>query len=68
MGANFTDREWEVIRLWADGYNHESAAYQLGVKHDTVKQYYTKISRKLGVNSSAQIVAWFYKSHWKPKD
>ena len=64
MGANFTDREWEVIRLMAEGHNYESLSNQLGIKHDSVKAHYVNISRKLHVNSMREIVVWFYREFW----
>lgn len=50
-------RELEVVRLIADGMGNRAIAECLGISENTVKFHASKIFRKLGVTSRAQVAA-----------
>jgi DNA-binding CsgD family transcriptional regulator len=62
-----TDREGELVALMADGHNPESIATQLGLTINSVRKYSGRIHAKLYVNTSLEVVAWYYKKFWVPK-
>jgi DNA-binding NarL/FixJ family response regulator len=49
-----TDRELEVLRLLADGYNNAKIARQLDLSHKTVQNYVSRILDKLQVADRTQ--------------
>lgn len=63
-----TPRETEIVLLLADGYRHYSAACVLNVSIGTLKRHLSNISAKVCANSSVEIVAWYYKTYWVPKE
>ena len=63
-----TDREGELVALMADGHNPESISSQMGLSINSVRKYNGRIHEKLGVNSALEVVAWYYKKFWVPKE
>ena len=56
--ANLTNRELEVLRLLARGWDNPRIARELVVTEGTVKNHVTSIYDKLGVSSRAEATAW----------
>jgi len=56
--AGLTEREVEVLRLLARGWDNARIAEELVVSEGTVKNHVTSIYAKLNVHSRAQAVAW----------
>ena len=54
--AHLTEREYEVMRLLADGMSSKEAATRLQISIRTVESHRINISRKLGFNSIAKLV------------
>jgi DNA-binding NarL/FixJ family response regulator len=54
--AQLTDREYEVVRLLADGMSSKQAATQLQISIRTVESHRININRKLGFHSVANLV------------
>jgi DNA-binding NarL/FixJ family response regulator len=54
--AQLTEREYEVVRLLADGMSSKEAATRLQISIRTVESHRINISRKLGFNSIAKLV------------
>ncbi len=57
-GAGLTERELEVLRLMARGWDNRRIAQELVISEGTVKNHVTNIYAKLGVRSRAGAVAW----------
>ena len=55
---SLTEREVEVLRLLARGWDNARIAEELVVSEGTVKNHVTSIYAKLNVHSRAQAVAW----------
>jgi len=53
-----TSREREIVRLLAEGLSNREIAAQLELAAPTVQGYRTKIMRKLGVDSLADVVRY----------
>ncbi len=51
----FTPREFEVLRLVAQGHPNKDIAGELGIAEITVKKYVTTIISKLGVSDRTQV-------------
>jgi NarL family two-component system response regulator LiaR len=62
-----TKRESEVVLLIADGHRQESISNQLGISIETVKVHVYNICGKLRANSTLEVVTWYYKEYWQPK-
>jgi DNA-binding CsgD family transcriptional regulator len=54
---NLTPREQEIVRLLLGGSSNKEIAGSLGISLNTVKGYMKLLSRKLGVNNRAGIIA-----------
>jgi DNA-binding NarL/FixJ family response regulator len=54
--TQLTEREYEVVRLLADGMSSKEAAMQLQISIRTVESHRININRKLGFNSIANLV------------
>lgn len=63
-----TKRELEVVRYMADGYNGPSICANLEITQNTIRTYRVNIYRKLRVNCVPEVVAWYYKTFWRPKE
>lgn len=55
---NLTKREREVLSLMAVGRTNVDIALKLGISHQTVRNYVTRIYDKLEVHSRAEAVVW----------
>jgi two-component system response regulator NreC len=53
-----TAREWEVLKLLAEGKTVRVAAILLGVSSKTVDAHKFNLMRKLGIHNKAQLVMW----------
>jgi DNA-binding NarL/FixJ family response regulator len=53
-----TGREYEIIRLLADGLSSKEAAARLQISIRTVESHRININRKLGFNSIAKLVQY----------
>jgi len=53
-----TTREWEVLKLLAEGNTVRGAATLLGVSNKTVDAHKFNLMRKLGIHNKAQLVMW----------
>lgn len=53
-----TAREWEVLKLLAEGQTVRGAASLLGVSNKTVDAHKFNLMRKLGIHNKAQLVMW----------
>jgi len=56
-----TDREFEILRLLAEGGCNKQIAGMLGITVHTVKFHNNNIDDKLAVNSRSEAVAWAWK-------
>ncbi len=55
---SLTAREWEVLKLLAEGQTVRGAASLLGVSNKTVDAHKFNLMRKLGIHNKAQLVMW----------
>lgn len=56
MNQNLTDRERELIRLYADGQSQKQAAQVMGISVNTAKDYAERIRWKLKAANTTQAV------------
>ncbi len=54
---NLSPREQEIVRMLLAGSSNKEIAGSLGISLNTVKGYMKLLSRKLGVNNRAGIIA-----------
>lgn len=57
-----TKREWEVLRLLAEGKDNKAIAQRLGVTTKTVAYHVANVLNKLGVCSRLEAVAWVHEN------
>ena len=57
--AHLTQRESDVLRTMAQGANNAEIARQLQLGQKTVRNYVSRLYRKLDLNNRAQLVAYF---------
>ena len=57
VNNELTNREFEVLRLAADGFRSKEIAIKLAISERTVKAHLTNIYNKLGVDSRAAAIA-----------
>src|SRR5262249_2371769 len=55
--TTLSEREWEVLRLVAQGLSSKAIGRQLFISASTVNQHLTSVFHKLGVDTRAQAVA-----------
>ena len=55
-GLGLTAREWEILRFRSRGWSQEKIAGQLGTSPHTVRNQFTRIFEKLGVNDVAAAI------------
>lgn len=53
---NLSTREFEILRLLAEGLSTADIATQLNVSHKTIANYYSQIRQKLNVNNTAELI------------
>ncbi len=56
--AGITERELDVLRLMAQGWDNQRIAEALSISEGTVKNHATNLYDKLEVHSRAEAVAW----------
>jgi two-component system invasion response regulator UvrY len=59
----FTDRELEIIDLCSKGYLAKEIAYHLNIGMKTVNTHKYNIFRKLGINTTLELVSYASKHH-----
>ncbi|TAE09289.1 MAG: DNA-binding response regulator [Bacteroidetes bacterium] len=57
-----TPREWELIRLIANGLTNNEAAVQLQVSVRTIETHRKNIYRKVGCSSVSTLLLWLNKN------
>ena len=53
-----SEREFEVMRLIAEGYRTREMAKQLSLSHKTIEKHRSNLMRKLGLRSAAAVAAY----------
>lgn len=59
--ADLTDREKELVRLVAEGYNNKEIAQLLYLSDGTVRNYLTVLLEKLSLRDRTQLAIYYYK-------
>ena len=59
---NLTEKEFELIRLVADGLNNKEIAEQLFLSEGTVRNYLSNILMKLDLRDRTQVACFYYKN------
>lgn len=59
---DITEKEYEVIRLVAEGYNNKEIANKLFLSEGTVRNYVSSILDKLDLRDRTQLVVYYYKN------
>lgn len=54
-----TERQWEVLRLAAEGQANKEIAQALGLQRSTVEEHLSRVYAKLGLRGRAQAVRWY---------
>jgi len=57
VGLSLTERQQEVLQLFADGEALREIALELGIAHQTVKNLMIIVRERLGAKSSTHAVA-----------
>ena len=68
LGAALSPREAELIELIAAGHTNGTAAAEVGISAQTVKNHMSSILRKLGAESAAHAVALHLESKYSALD
>jgi DNA-binding NarL/FixJ family response regulator len=63
-GGDLSDREAEVVRLIAAGYNNKEIASRLTLSVKTVETYKSRSMEKLGLHSRADVVRYALQRGW----
>lgn len=58
---NITEKEYEIIKLVAEGLNNKEIASELFLSEGTVRNYLSNILEKLEVRDRTQLVVYYYK-------
>jgi len=58
-----TPKEEEIITLLAKGKNNHEIAEEIFVSYNTIKTHRKNINRKLGLNTNADIIKYYYKNY-----
>ena len=64
-----TEKDWQIIRLVADGMNNKEIAAALFLGEGTVRNYLSAILEKLELRDRTQLAVFYYKtkfSLWFP--
>ena len=56
-----TDKEFEIVKLVADGLNNKEIASQLYLGEGTVRNYISTILEKLELRDRTQLACYYYK-------
>lgn len=56
---NLTNREFEIAKLLAAGYNNMEISNHLNIKASTVSTYRNRVFEKLGIDSVADLIQFF---------
>lgn len=59
---DITEREFDVIKLLAEGMNNKEIAQKLYLSEGTVRNYVSNLLEKLYLRDRSQIVAFYYKN------
>ena len=62
LSYNLTEKEFELIRLIADGLNNKEIAEQLFLSEGTVRNYLSNILMKLDLRDRTQVACFYYKN------
>ena len=62
LSYNLTEKEFELIRLVADGLNNKEIAEQLFLSEGTVRNYLSNILTKLDLRDRTQVACFYYKN------
>ena len=61
FGKGITEKEFEIIKLAADGLSNKEIASRLYLGEGTVRNYFSSILDKLGLRDRTQLVVYYYK-------
>jgi len=53
-----TEREWQILKLMAQGWENKRIAAEIELAEQSVRKYVSRIYTKLGVTSRAEAVVW----------
>jgi DNA-binding NarL/FixJ family response regulator len=59
--STLTDREFQVLRLIAQGLTSREAGSHMGISHRTVETYRARLMTKLGLNGHRELVRYAYR-------
>ncbi len=62
LGAELTDREWEVLQVVARGLTNAEIGAELHVSLSTVKTHLTSLMTKLDARNRVELVIWAYEN------
>ncbi len=57
--SGLTPREWDVLRLIAEGLGTDEVAAHLAIAHQTVSNYVSSLYDKTGCTERTQLVEWY---------
>lgn len=57
---NITDKEFEIIRLVADGFNNKEISSKLYLSEGTIRNYISNILEKLELRDRTQLACFYY--------
>jgi len=66
--AGLTEREMDVLRPLAQGWDNQRIAQALNITEGTVKNHVTNLYDKIGVHTRAEAVAWAWQQGLVDKD
>ena len=66
--AGLTEREIDVLRPLAQGWDNQRIAQALNITEGTVKNHVTNVYDKIGVHTRAEAVAWAWQQGLVDKD
>lgn len=59
---NFTQTEFELVQLVADGYSNKEIAHAMGLSEGTIRNYLSVVLEKLDVRDRTQLAIYYYKN------
>ena len=62
FGKGITEKEFEIIKLVADGLSNKEIASRLYLGEGTVRNYFSSILDKLELRDRTQLVVYYYKN------